>query len=298
MTPPKSTDVSPADTDKKGNKQQKKNTYRQPAKRIRASDDEGEDSRFCVLKDMISSLSKRLDTLEKNTSDIKNQNSEIQNTSKDIEKSVDHVSCQILDVQNKIHTLDTEKKNMQLQIHVLNQKFDGFEKLQRKTCVEVRQVPKKEKETKKDLYDMIYKLKQFIEPQGNDQNTPMQLRDVYRLPSRTKAPNSTIIIEFTNTFDKETFLNNIKRYSKIKSDQLSSKHLGLGENKTPIYVSEYLTSNTKKTFYLAREFAKAGGYKYCWTSGGRVFLRKQDNAPHLLIKGEETLAALREQYNT
>ncbi|KAG7298917.1 hypothetical protein JYU34_017375 [Plutella xylostella] len=50
---------------------------------------------------------------------------------------------------------------------------------------------------------------------------------------------------------------------------------------------------TKRLFFLARDMAKTFEYKYCWTSNGRVYLRKSDEAPHVLVKDENILESLK-----
>lgn len=293
--PPKVDTISTSDSEvaKSSNKSHAK-LSRHAAKRVRVSDDE-DDDRFLLfrneIKEIVSSLNKRLDSLEKNISDINGKSDLIRSSNREIEKSIELVSGQVLDVQKKIENLDEDRKKMSAQIYTLEYKLENFERFSKKYCIEIRNAPKNTKETKSDLFHMVNKLNANLDLQNK--GCTIQPRDVYRLPNKGNATSSTIVVELSNMVEKETLLRNVKIYSKNRSDQLNSGALGLKEPRTPIYISEHLTSHAKRLLHLARDFAKTEGYQFCWTSGGRVFLRKRENASHILVKDDETLGSLR-----
>ncbi|KOB66883.1 Asparaginyl-tRNA synthetase [Operophtera brumata] len=202
-------------------------------------------------------------------------------------RSMDYVSEQIKDLQNKISNLEGEKNTMTKQMDMIDVRIDNLERINKKSSIEIRNVPRRPKEGKKELFNMIQKLYSVIDSQ--DMTDAYQLRDVYRLPSKPDATTSTIVAEFSNTLAKDNFIQKVKKYSKNKYEQLNSKHLGINDPKTFIYISEHLTVKATRLFYLARDVAKTQGFDFCWTSNGRVFLRKKENAPHILVKDEETL---------
>lgn len=152
-------------------------------------------------------------------------------------------------------------------------------------------MPRRQKEGKKELFSMVEKLYSVIDSQ--DLTGAYPLRDVYRLPSKPDATTSTIVAEFSNTLAKDNFIQKVKKYTKNQYAQLNSKHLGINDPKTFVYISKHLTMKATRLFYLARDVAKTHGFDYCWTSNGRVFLRKKENAPHILVKSEETLASIK-----
>lgn len=72
-----------------------------------------------------------------------------------------------------------------------------------------------------------------------------------------------------------------------KSNKLSAKHLGIKEDgDSPIYVSEQLTPKAARLHYLARDLTRSQDYKYCWTSFGKVYVRKDDKTPVIPITSE------------
>lgn len=301
-TPPKGDmPLSVSDTDIPSflQRELEKPSKRISAKRSRVEDDSTGLDSWNMFKEEIKEMllemagrqDNRLDKLEKSIMEIKKQNDTIQNTNTDLKKSMNFVSDQVREIQDKITTLEEERKDITQQIDVIHIKIENMERISKKTSVEIRNVPKRQKEGKKDLFSMIEKLHNTVEPQ--EKVDAGLLRDVYRLPSKPNAVTTTVVAEFSNTLAKENFLGKIKRYNKNKFEQLSSKHMGVNEPPTFIYVSEHLTVNATRLFFLARDVAKTEGFDFCWTSNGRVFLRKKENTPHILVKSEETLASIK-----
>lgn len=48
------------------------------------------------------------------------------------------------------------------------------------------------------------------------------------------------------------------------------------ENNNRIYFNEFLTSNRKRLLVKAKLFAKSNDYKYVWSRGGKIFIRKSE----------------------
>jgi putative hemolysin len=53
--------------------------------------------------------------------------------------------------------------------------------------------------------------------------------------------------------------------------------LNFQDSNNNIYVNEHLTASNKNLFWLARN-TKQLGYKYCWTKGGKIFIRKDEES--------------------
>ncbi|KAG7307299.1 hypothetical protein JYU34_007464 [Plutella xylostella] len=96
-----------------------------------------------------------------------------------------------------------------------------------------------------------------------------------------------IIVETTSTILKADFLKASKSFNIKHQNKLSTKHLGLRTSEdTPIYVSEQLTAKASRLHFLARDLVKSKKFKYCWTAYGKVYLRKDDTSPVIVVKTE------------
>lgn len=113
---------------------------------------------------------------------------------------------------------------------------------------------------------------------------PNDVRDVYRVPNKNEPAKSTVVAEFSNTLTKALFLNSARKYN--KNNQLKAEDLGIENNSSILYISESLTPKSRRLHFLARDFATAENYKYCWTTNGNVYLKKEKGSPYILIKNE------------
>lgn len=246
-----------------------------------------------LFESLKSDQKSRLDALEKRISNFEKRFDQkisvVQESNKNVEKAVEIFSEQITAIQNRIISLETDRKELSSYINTLDDKCDILEHSLRKSCIEIRNVPKRTRENKEDLYSSIFGLVKSL----NMSIELPEIRDIYRIPVRTSKDCSTIIVELCNTLAKGKILNAAKRHNAANRDhQLNSSHLGIEGSRTTIYLSEYLSYKNKKLHYLAREFAKSQRYAYCWTSSGRVYLRKKDGDSYILVRSEEQLVEL------
>ena len=59
-----------------------------------------------------------------------------------------------------------------------------------------------------------------------------------------------------------------------------------------VFVNEHLSKQNRALFAAAQERKRALGYKYCWTRGGSVNMRKTDNSPIVTITNNDMLTSL------
>ncbi|XP_048478791.1 uncharacterized protein LOC125488915 [Plutella xylostella] len=264
-------------------------------KRRRLSGDERDSSTSmqCELQKLFASLElkllHRIETIEKDVREIKCMSTSSQETNQAIEKSISFVTNQLTALEDKIDKLEDNRKVISKEISLLDSKCENMERIMRKSCIEIRNVPKIKNEKLNDLFNMIHTLSDKLGLKlGNS-----DLRDVYRINNKANKDVSSVIFEVSNTLLKSCFLESAKKWNRSGSDQLNSTHLGLTGNVTPIYISECLTARAKRIHYLARDFAKTHSYDFCWTSNGLVYLRKKSGDPYILIAHEGKLEELK-----
>ncbi|KAG7299334.1 hypothetical protein JYU34_016260 [Plutella xylostella] len=154
----------------------------------------------------------------------------------------------------------------------------------RKTSIEIKNVPKKNHETKEDLVNMVLCLSKIT-------NTKIQtsdIKDIFRTQGKKDiTKNTPIVVELGSTLTKTDLLKNCKSFNIKNKDKLQAKHLGLTSSEnTPIYVSEQLTAKGARLHFLARDLIKSKSFKFCWTSYGRVYVRRDEGSPVITIKNE------------
>lgn len=236
------------------------------------------------IRDLIKNLSeeqnKRFDELQSTILSLQDQNNQLT-------KSVEVMSIKYDDFLAKISNLESERKEDKRIIGFLEDKLEFLEKKARSTGIEIRNVSKKEGETKEDLCLLLKSIGKTINVNIADHD----IKDIYR----TKAKDSPIIAELTTVIEKEKFFAGVKSFNKPKklAEKLNTTHLNIEGPTKPVFVSESLTFRAQKLFHSARSFQKVSSYAYCWTSHGIVYLRKDQKAPHIKINSEQDIEALR-----
>ncbi|CAH0721756.1 unnamed protein product, partial [Brenthis ino] len=260
---------------------------------------ESSEEKFSTFKDEIKNMieswketqNSMLSKLVSEVSVIKQQNNDIKKSNEEIEKSLEFLNFHFEEMKKKIENLEAERKQHLLQISSLELKLDDIERNSKLSTIEMRNIPFiAQPESKATLSKIVQDTCKALDV--NIQ--PNNIRDVYRLNG--KSGKNTVIADLTTVIAKHDVINAAKKYNKDHPTQrLSTATIGFQGPIAPIYVSEALTSKGRRLFFLARDFAKSHHYKFCWTTHGKIFLRKAPDSPHIEVKNEELLATLRNQ---
>ncbi|XP_028178785.1 uncharacterized protein LOC114366201 [Ostrinia furnacalis] len=238
------------------------------------------------IKDMIKSLRAAQQQEFKN---ITPTIMEIKQTNTNIESSIALLMSQNQELSNRILQLENKSKEDREYITLLEEKVENLQMGSRKSNFEIKNVPKKTAETKDELVQMALSLSSSIG--GNLCKT--DIKDIYRVHGKKDSQTSAIIVETSSTLVKNDILRLCKAFNVKTKAKLCAKHLGLrSKEDTPIFVSEQLTAKGSRLHFLARDLAKSKQYKFCWTAYGKVYVRKADSSPIILIKSEAQIQQL------
>lgn len=188
---------------------------------------------------------------------------------------MDFISKQYEDMKDKLTKMESERKNHLAHIQSLEQKVENMERFQRQATIEIRNIPVNKKENKQDLIKLVERVGDLTGISVEES----QIRDIFRLKTK-KEDNQPVIVDFTSTFLKEKVLTSVKAYNKSKKEhKINTRDLKIDGEAKPVFITECLTQNAKRIYFLAREFSKKHNYAYCWTTNGKVFLRKKEGSP-------------------
>lgn len=205
-----------------------------------------------------------------------------------LQETVEFLAVKYDEILGKLKNVEDARSNDRKCILKLEGKIEQLERKLRCSSVEIRNVPATGKESKENLMDMVMKV-------GNSVNIQIQqhdFKDVFR--SNHISGKTAVIVELNSTILKEKLIKSVNLFNRNKpiQEKLNTSHLGMKGPKTPIFVSENLPSKTRKLFNLTKEFASKNKYKYCWTSYGQVYLRKNDGDIRTIIESETDLTKL------
>lgn len=237
------------------------------------------------IKTMISSmLTAQGDQLKKLTPVL----AEIKETNTNIEKSMAFLAEQNEELKKKLDQFELQARKDREYITLLEEKVEDLQRENRKSNIQIKNVPKTNNENEQELINMVVKLSENV----GHPITNADVKDIYRIKNK-REENSPIIVELSSTILKKDFLRSIKTFNVRHKEKLCARHLGHTKNEySPVYVSEQLTAKGARLHFISRDLVKTKGYKFCWTAHGRVYLRRHEDSPIILVRNEQQVQQL------
>lgn len=203
----------------------------------------------------------------------------------DIQKSISMLTMQNENLQVELKQLKQENNDFKQKVSTLENQLEQMELKCCKTMIEIRNLPKAENENKKDLTTIVQNI-----GKTTGLETPLKdcdIKDIYRRKS------NAVVVDFTSVPRKEAVMSCYKKYNRSQRDNkgkpLQTAHINLAGPSRPIYISEFLTTRTKRLFFLARETLKNKNIAACWTVHGKVYIKTEENATPIRINSESEL---------
>lgn len=212
--------------------------------------------------------------------DIKKQNAEIT-------KALDFMSMKYEEYKLKMDKNEEERKTQISYIKALETRVEQLERNARQSCIEIRNVPRNTSENKEHLINILKNIGTAIKSDILDSD----IKDIFRYNAKS-SPKLPITVEFTSVVRKEAFLESMRQYKRINKTVLSTSQAKVDDRIEPIYISESLTPQNKKIYAMARKFSMENSYKFCWTTHGNIYLRKEEGSKAVRVFNEEDLNKL------
>lgn len=223
----------------------------------------------------------KFERLETRMNDILEQNSKIQD-------SITFFSQKYDDLLERLDVTERENTALKKQINSMESKIDYLERQARSTIIEISNFPASVPETKESLTATLCNITAAI----SHPLPPTDIKNIYRLKSKSDHPHTpgTVVAEFYSDVLKENVLKASRQYNKDnKNSKLSTTSIRLPGPPTPIYIAESLTSFGKHLFYLGRKLQREGKCDSCWSSHGRIYIKKKSTSTPYCIVSEQEL---------
>lgn len=241
-----------------------------------------------TIKEMFKTFSREQD---KRFQELHSTISLLSEQNKELKQSVCMMSDKYDEFLRKINSLESERKADKKTISDLEDKLDALERKSRLSAVEIRNIPKSDEESKESLCNIVGSLGKILDVDIDH----LGIKDIHRINSKDNT--DPIIVDFTTRLLKDKFIKGVKKFNNLKSkpEKLNTTHVNPVYQKKPVYITESLTHKSHRLFYLARTFQKSHGYTFCWTTNGLIYLKKNQESPHIRIDSEQDINNLRKE---
>lgn len=88
----------------------------------------------------------------------------------------------------------------------------------------------------------------------------------------------------------------VKKITDVSCGDIIINDKAIGTKEQMIYFDDRLTKYKSDLFYEARKLKKDEFYKFVWTKGGKVLMRKTDNSKLIVVESIEHLAKLKREF--
>lgn len=253
-------------------------------------------ARFNVQQDNFDQFKISLSQLRAEVTDISNKFTSFRKEFDEKSITIDFLSgCQDEQVatnnefRQKLKKLETFNLPLQNTVSELTSRVAEMEQHSRDCNIEVQCVPESRSENLLTIVDQLLRTVSCELPE-------LSIRATHRVAKQ--QPNSdrprSIVVKMATPQTRDTVLAAVIKFNKSKKrteDKLNAAHLGFA-NKQPVYVSEHLTIANKKLHAATRITARNKGYEYVWIRNGRIFVRKNNESPSMIVRNEDFLKAL------
>lgn len=178
------------------------------------------------------------------------------------------------ELHSKFNTLSEEHAQAITKINYLEIQVENLLSLNQQTKLEIRNVPVLKNE---NLTKIVHSIQETV----GLSHEPLDSLNVYR----SKVKQKPIIVEFASKNRRDVILNAVKKYNLNNVDnKINTNNIGILSEKMPIFINELLTPTARKIFYIARKIQMNKGYKFCWTSKGKILLKAKEGSPTIAVQ--------------
>lgn len=209
---------------------------------------------------------------------------------KSLQASLSSMHDENAELRNQLKDCRSDSSTLREQLNVLESRVTNMEREYRKQeqwsrlqNLEIIGVPEKSDES---LLEVVTTLTKHV-------GLELQAGDVefaHRVQPRkagTGRPRS-IVLRLKNRITKDSILSAAR-----KCRNLNTLDLAFGWERRSIYVNEHLTPQNKALLNACKTRARDSGYKFTWTRNCRIYTRKDEKSPPILISTELDLVKIK-----
>lgn len=208
-----------------------------------------------------------LDSIKCNLKSIEDKQNSLLSNHADLVQRVDVIEIDSKTNNQEVRILKEQVLSLQSQIN-LQQQRDRIQNL------EISGIPEKNNE---QLNNILIAIANVAGLNLSDQD----IEFVTRVQPRTKIPGrpKLIIAKMKSRLIRDSIISGVRAKKGLTTTDINF----LGESKK-IYVNEHLTPANKLLYKNTRQKASALKYQFTWIRDGKIFVRKDDTSPYILVK--------------
>lgn len=212
-----------------------------------------------LLKGEFAGLSEQVQDLEGSVSFMSKQYDTVLAQSKGCHEQVSRCANEVDDLKAAVHA-------QAAQIERLQAELNDTEQYGRRANLEIHGMPAEQDE------DLQQKVSLLADKLDISDFSASDVLSVHRLPSK-RDTTPTILVRFASVRCTETWLGARSKLRVLHQSGALPK----------LFFNENLTKRNRDLFWQARTAATDNGYKFCWVKAGKIYAKRNEDAPLLRI---------------
>lgn len=200
-------------------------------------------------------------------------------------KKYEEVKTDVEVLKKDNYLLKQQNDNYEITIQELTNRISNTEQYLRENNLEFHGIPEHRGE---NLNNLMLQCSSVIASKitGSDIISCVRVAKQNKNSSQPRA----IIAKFATVGCRDEFYSSVHRYNKANpTNKLNTSLLGLGGDRKPVFVSEHLSPTNKYLHAAARKKAKELKYQFVWVRHARIYVRKDAESSHILIRNVNSL---------
>lgn len=192
---------------------------------------------------------------------------------------MDEVLVEIKKLKERQVDLENENKMLREKMMKMENSVEELEQYSRNRNIQIDGIPCVKDEN-------LEKLVQDIATQIDVEITGGEIDVVHRIPSRYNKNPEPIVVQFLSRKKRDEMI------EKGKKKKINTTNLNISGPQKPVFINEHLTVQRKRLLYEAKIKKNEMNFKYVWSKGGKVFMRKTDTSNVIQLNSLEQLNKL------
>ncbi|KAL1446425.1 hypothetical protein WDU94_005681 [Cyamophila willieti] len=205
------------------------------------------------MKEFEKSLNFNSDKLD----DMMERMSEMQRTINEMKNKQEQMEIENRELKKKVKDLEASNEDLEQYSRIRNLQLDGIPKANDEDLEEV-------------VKEMGHKVGVTIRNEDIDA--------IHRIPTRSTTNVEPIVVQFTTRKMRDALL------KKTKETRINTTDIKINGPQKPVFINEHLAPKRKQLLMKAKAKKNEHNFKFLWTKGGKIFVRKTEDSRVIPIR--------------
>lgn len=235
---------------------------------------DSEDSEVDIMEEKIEKVMKKV--MNEFKKEIKKELQEFEKSLSFTSGKMEEMLEEMKELKKRQVSLENENEMLKEKVRKMEISVEDLEQYSRNRNIEINGIPFTKDEN----------LEKIVKDIGIDINVEIkdgEIDVVHRIPTRNNKNPEPVVVQFLSRKKRDEMI------QKAKDKQITTTTLNMSGPQRTIYINEHLTKQRKRLLYETKQKKKEMAYKFVWTKGGKVFLRKNETSNVIQVRTFEEL---------